>query len=88
MHSPTKVGGQTAPLALSSSPDGILPSSGLVFESYAVKRFSTLDLIAGLLVTTILLGPLTAGMLASRYASNETKAKSQAPVNPAQESKR
>ena len=48
-------------------------------------RFSSLDIVAGALIALFLIGPLSAGMLASRYASDETKAKSQAPVNPAQE---
>lgn len=53
-----------------------------------MRRFSPLDIVAGALVAAILLGPLTAGMLASRYASDETKAKSQAPVNPAEEQRK
>ncbi len=51
-------------------------------------KISVLDSIAGLLMVTMLLAPLTAGMLASRYASAETKAKSQAPVNPAEEQRK
>ena len=53
-----------------------------------MPRFSLLDVIAGLLMAAFLIGPLSAGMLASRYASDETKAKSQAPVNPAEEQKK
>ena len=40
----------------------------------AIKpKFSSLDMIAGALIAVILLGPLTAGMLAAQHASNETK---------------
>ena len=53
-----------------------------------MPRFSFLDVIAGLLMAAFLIGPLSAGMLASRYASDETKAKSQAPVNPAEEQRK
>ena len=53
-----------------------------------MRRFSPLDIIAGFLVAAILLGPLTAGMLASRYTSDETKAKSQAPVSATEEQRK
>lgn len=51
-------------------------------------KVSTLDIVAAALVATILLGPLTAGMLATRAASEQTKEKSLAPVDPAQDSRR
>ncbi len=57
-------------------------------KSIAMHRFSALDIVAGILMALFLIGPLSAGMLASRYASDETKAKSQAPVNPAEEQRK
>lgn len=42
-------------------------------------RYTSLEWIAVALVAVFLIGPLSAGMLGSRYASTETKVKSDAP---------
>ncbi len=57
-------------------------------RSNAMHRFSALDIVAGFQMALFLIGPLSAGMLASRYASDETKAESQAPINPAEEQRK
>ena len=53
-----------------------------------MRNFSVLDIVAGLLVAAFLVGPPSAGMIASHHASESTKAKSMALVNSAEEQRK